>query len=120
MATRVITVNDILDGHVGLDLECLDRIYLNGWVPNLQVPGQVIEGCVVSIRTDGALASSARSASVSRWADAVATTAVDLSIDDDLLGDELKWECAPRTVTTERVRHLTLGGSRRSSPRRFA
>ena len=42
MATRVITVNDILDGHVGLDLECLDRIYLNGWVPNLQVPGQVI------------------------------------------------------------------------------
>jgi hypothetical protein len=42
MATRVISVNDILDGHVGLDLECLDRIYLNGWVPNLQVPGQVI------------------------------------------------------------------------------
>jgi hypothetical protein len=42
MATRVITVNDILDGHVGLDLECLDRIYLNGWVPTLQVPGQVV------------------------------------------------------------------------------
>jgi hypothetical protein len=37
MATRVVTVNDILDGHVGLDLECFDRIYLNGWVPNLQV-----------------------------------------------------------------------------------
>jgi hypothetical protein len=42
MATRVVTVNDILDGHVGLDLECFDRIYLNGWVPNLQVPGQVV------------------------------------------------------------------------------
>jgi hypothetical protein len=28
--------------HVGLDLECFDRIYLNGWVPNLQVPGQVV------------------------------------------------------------------------------
>jgi hypothetical protein len=42
MATRVLTVNDILDGHVGLDLECLDRIYLNGWVPHLQVPGQVV------------------------------------------------------------------------------
>ena len=42
MATRVITVNDILDGHVGLDLECFDRIYLNGWVPNLQVSGQVV------------------------------------------------------------------------------
>ena len=30
MATSVVTVNDILDGHVGLDLECFDRIYLNG------------------------------------------------------------------------------------------
>jgi hypothetical protein len=42
MATRVVTVNDILAGHVALDLECFDRIYLNGWVPNLQVPGQVV------------------------------------------------------------------------------
>ena len=42
MATRVVTVNDILDGHVALDLECFDRIYLNGWVPNLQVSGQVV------------------------------------------------------------------------------
>src|SRR5690242_7266904 len=41
MATPV-TVNDVLDGHVGLDLECLDRIYLNGYVPNLQVGGQVV------------------------------------------------------------------------------
>ncbi len=29
MASRVVTVNDILDGHVGLDLECFDRIYLD-------------------------------------------------------------------------------------------
>ncbi len=36
-----VTVNDVLDGHVGLDLECMDRIYLNGYVPNLQVGGQV-------------------------------------------------------------------------------
>ncbi|MGH3850583.1 MAG: hypothetical protein ACRDRT_12920, partial [Pseudonocardiaceae bacterium] len=42
MATRVVGVNDILDGHVGLDLECFDRIYLNGWVPTPQVPGQVV------------------------------------------------------------------------------
>ena len=42
MATRVVNVNDILDGHVGLDLECFDRIYLNGWVHNLQVSGQVV------------------------------------------------------------------------------
>jgi hypothetical protein len=37
----VLTVNDLLDGHVGLDIECMDRIYLNGYVPNLQVGGQV-------------------------------------------------------------------------------
>ena len=42
MASRVVTVNDVLAGHVGLDLECLDRIYLNGYVPNLQVGGQVV------------------------------------------------------------------------------
>ncbi|HEY5879435.1 MAG TPA: hypothetical protein VIU11_11020, partial [Nakamurella sp.] len=40
MAT--VTVNDLLDGHAGLDIECLDRIYLNGYVPNLQVAGQVV------------------------------------------------------------------------------
>ena len=40
--TAVVTVNDVLDGHVGLDVECLDRIYLNGYVPNLQVAGQVV------------------------------------------------------------------------------
>ena len=37
----VVTINDVLDGHVGLDVECLDRIYLNGYVPNLQVGAQV-------------------------------------------------------------------------------
>jgi hypothetical protein len=42
MAMRPVTVNDLLDGHVVLDLECLDRLYLNGYVPNLQVGGQVV------------------------------------------------------------------------------
>jgi hypothetical protein len=37
-----LTVNDLVDGHVQLDLECLDRIYLNGYVPTLQVGGQVV------------------------------------------------------------------------------
>jgi hypothetical protein len=37
-----LTVNDLLDGHVALDVECLDRVYLNGYVPNLQVGGQVV------------------------------------------------------------------------------
>ncbi len=42
MATRPVTVNDVLDGHVVLDLESFDRLYLNGYVPNLQVGGQVV------------------------------------------------------------------------------
>ena len=42
MGSRPVRVGDVLDGHVGLDLECLDRIYLNGYVPNLQVGGQVV------------------------------------------------------------------------------
>ena len=39
---KSVTVLDVLDGHVALDLECLDRIYLNAWVNNLQVGGQVV------------------------------------------------------------------------------
>lgn len=36
-------INDVLDGHSVLDLDCLDRIYLNAHVPNLQVGGQVVQ-----------------------------------------------------------------------------
>jgi hypothetical protein len=39
---KAVSINDVLDGHVGLDLECLDRVYLNGYVPQLQVAGQVV------------------------------------------------------------------------------
>ena len=42
MAAATVTVTDLLDGHVALDIECLDRVYLNGYVPNLQVAGQVV------------------------------------------------------------------------------
>ena len=52
MAKRPMTTADVLDGHVRLDIECLDRIYLNGYVPNLQVGGQVSSFMVAgSIRT---------------------------------------------------------------------
>jgi len=37
-----VNINDVLDGHVVLDVECLDRIYINGYVPKLQVAGQVV------------------------------------------------------------------------------
>jgi hypothetical protein len=42
MGTGVVTVNDVLDGHVALDIQCLDRIYLNAYVPNLQTSAQVV------------------------------------------------------------------------------
>ncbi|MEU0157023.1 hypothetical protein [Micromonospora fulviviridis] len=42
MAKRPVTVNDLLAGQVGLDIECADRVYLNGYVPNLQQPGQIV------------------------------------------------------------------------------
>jgi len=42
LAMATMTVNELLEGHVGLDIECLDRVYLNGYVPNLQVGGQVV------------------------------------------------------------------------------
>jgi hypothetical protein len=44
MGGRVVTVNDLLDGHVALDLQCLDRVYFNAYIPKLQTsagPGPV-------------------------------------------------------------------------------
>lgn len=41
-AAQVVTVEQVLDGHVGLEIECLDRLYFNGYVNNLQVGGQVV------------------------------------------------------------------------------
>jgi hypothetical protein len=38
----VPNVNELLAAHVQLDVECVDRLYLNGYVPNLQVGGQVV------------------------------------------------------------------------------
>jgi hypothetical protein len=38
----VANINDVLDGHVALEVQCVDRLYLNAYVPNLQVGGQVV------------------------------------------------------------------------------
>jgi len=48
MASRItrsvpVTISDVLDGHVRLDLECLDRVYLHGYLARLQAGGQVIQ-----------------------------------------------------------------------------
>ncbi len=38
----VTNINEVLDGHVVLEVECVDRMLLNAYVPNLQVGGQVV------------------------------------------------------------------------------
>jgi hypothetical protein len=36
------TIDDLLREHVTLEVECLDRLYLNGYVPTLQMSGQLV------------------------------------------------------------------------------
>ncbi|HEU5420448.1 MAG TPA: hypothetical protein VFV41_22365 [Streptosporangiaceae bacterium] len=48
MASRItrsvpVSISDVLDGHMRLDLDCLDRLYLHGYLARLQVGGQVIQ-----------------------------------------------------------------------------
>ncbi len=35
----------IMRDHVALSVTCLDRLYLNGYVPTLQAPGQLVRFC---------------------------------------------------------------------------
>jgi hypothetical protein len=39
---HIVTAGELLDGHSVLDIECLDRIYLNAYIPILQSSGQVV------------------------------------------------------------------------------
>ena len=41
MAT-VVNINEVLDCHVGLTIDCVDRLLLNAYVSGLQVSGQVV------------------------------------------------------------------------------
>jgi hypothetical protein len=41
MTTSVVNINEVLEGHVSLQVDCVDRLLLNAYVPNLQVGGQV-------------------------------------------------------------------------------
>lgn len=38
----MLTIKDVLTDKVTLDIECIDRVYLNGYVKNLQMPGGLI------------------------------------------------------------------------------
>src|SRR4029079_10588261 len=48
MSQRVVTVTEVLDGHVALDIQCPDRIYLNCYVPKLQTSAQVEHFCPIT------------------------------------------------------------------------
>src|SRR6476620_10390990 len=36
------TIDELLREHVTIEVECLDRLYLNGYVPTLQMSGQLV------------------------------------------------------------------------------
>jgi hypothetical protein len=38
----VVNINEVLDGHVRLQIDCVDRLYLNAYLPQLQVAGHVV------------------------------------------------------------------------------
>ena len=38
----MLTIKDVLTNKVTLNIECVDRVYLNGYVKNLQMPGGLI------------------------------------------------------------------------------
>ena len=38
----MLTVKEVLENKVALNIECVDRVYLNGYVKYLQMPGGVI------------------------------------------------------------------------------
>jgi hypothetical protein len=40
--TNPVTVNEVLDGHTLVEIDCVDRLYLSLSVPNLMVGGQVV------------------------------------------------------------------------------
>jgi hypothetical protein len=37
-----VDINEILRDHVTLDIQCIDRIYLNGYIPTMQTSGQLV------------------------------------------------------------------------------
>ena len=36
------TVAELVDGHVSLEVDCFDRLYLNAYVPTLQTAGATV------------------------------------------------------------------------------
>ena len=40
LMASVVNINDVLEGHVALDIECVDRLYLNAYVPKCRSAGR--------------------------------------------------------------------------------
>ncbi len=38
----MLTIPELLRDHVTLDVECVDRVYLNGYIPTLQTSGSLV------------------------------------------------------------------------------
>ena len=38
----MVSIPELLDGHVTLEVECLDRLYLNGYIGGLATPGGLV------------------------------------------------------------------------------
>ena len=38
----MVTIGELMRDQVTLEIECLDRLYLNGYVPTLQTSGQLV------------------------------------------------------------------------------
>ena len=58
------TVADVLAGHVTLEVECIDRMYLNVYIPKLQFPEDVV--CFLRKHRNNLIASSALLEPISR------------------------------------------------------
>ena len=42
VGNRMPSIDDLMRNHVSLEVECIDRLYLNGYVPKLQTGGQLV------------------------------------------------------------------------------
>jgi hypothetical protein len=83
---KCVTVNEVLDGQAVLDLQCLDRIYLDANLPNLQFSGQVVSFLAAHLRLpispaidgsgpgSGARSPASPMSSTSRWCASPRTT----------------------------------------------
>jgi len=69
MTTSVVNINEVLEGHVSLQVDCVDRLLLNAYLPNLQVGGQV-----ATFMTQHSGSPSLRRRSWRRWGTAFAET----------------------------------------------